>query len=84
MSNAPFRVREPLADDAIASNNHLSELLNTWLCSSGASAIFKNCANCRHMSTEGPAICGLFKATPPVSVIVAGCPSHEDLGEIPF
>ncbi|QIG69558.1 hypothetical protein EVC17_075 [Rhizobium phage RHph_Y1_1] len=84
MSDFPFRVREPLTDDAISSNNHLSELLNKWLCSNGPTAIFKNCANCRHMTTEGPAVCKQFNATPPASVIVAGCPGHEDIGDIPF
>ncbi len=66
------------------SGNELSRLLNTWLTTYGPPTIFKTCQSCKHMSEEGPAYCDLWKVTPPATVIIAACPSHQDKEEIPF
>lgn len=67
------------------SGQALAEALNAWLTGYGPSAIYKNCENCVHMA-EGnvPAFCSKYQMTPPASVIVAGCPAHQDKEEIPF
>ena len=67
-----------------ASSYDLSGLLNKWLRTHGPSEIFQTCENCRHMSEQGPAFCALYQMTPPASVIVGGCPSHDDKHEVPF
>lgn len=67
-----------------ATGHALSVALNKWFTESGPSAIYRNCDNCRHMVEDGPAMCTLFNATPPASVIVVGCPSHDDKEQIPF
>lgn len=81
--SSKFETRKgPGADGA---NQQLSELLNTWLTTQGPSPIFRTCASCRHMSAGGaPAFCNRYGMTPPVDVILAGCPSHEDSEDIPF
>ena len=63
--------------------NKLSLKVTSFLNDAG---FFQNCYNCQHW-LEGPPhnrqqICGLFKARPPTSVIVAGCSEHTD--NIPF
>lgn len=77
-----FRIREG-AGSAPASTA-LSQLLNAWLTDFGPSDIYRTCGNCKHMAQEGPASCTLYQMTPPVAVILSGCPSHEDIEEIPF
>lgn len=77
-----FKIREG-AGSAPASAS-LSQLLNDWLTNFGPSDIYRTCGNCKHMRQEGPAFCGLYQMTPPVGVVIAGCPSHEDVEEIPF
>ena len=44
---------------------------------------FCNCINCRHFKEEIE-LCNLANSRPPASVIAYGCPSHEDIEEIPF
>lgn len=66
------------------SGNALAEALNKWFVETGPSNLYKNCDNCRHMVEGGPAFCTKFNATPPASVIVVGCPDHDDKEEIPF
>ncbi len=62
----------------------LAGSLNNWFTRWGPSTIFKNCDNCKHMVENGPAFCALYQMTPPASVIVSGCPQHDDKEEIPF
>lgn len=82
---SPFQVREAMCAAVQDSNNMLSTLINEWLVTAGPSALFKNCANCSHMDPNGaPPRCTKFNATPPASVIVAGCPEHVDAEDIPF
>lgn len=64
--------------------NALSESLNKWMTDFGPSVLFKTCENCKHMSEQGPAFCSLWNVTPPASVILSACPSHQDKEEIPF
>ena len=67
------------------SNMALSKALNDWFTEYGPTAIFKSCANCKHMDPNvAPPLCQKFGATPPASIIVAGCPAHEDAEDIPF
>lgn len=79
-----YHLRDESSEDAVASNEMLSGLINEWLTSGGPSAIFRTCENCEHMQQEGPAFCKLYQMTPPVAVIIAGCPSHADCNQIPF
>lgn len=82
MSQQDFKVRQgPGADHA---SYALGEALNKWFSAYGPGSIFANCENCKHMAEQGPAFCTLYKTTPPVAVIMAGCPSHEDKEDIPF
>lgn len=83
MSNpvARLRVNTVTVDNA---SQALADSLNRWFEGYGPNAIFKSCANCRHMSEEGPAFCSKFKATPPASVIIVGCPEHDDNEDVPF
>lgn len=84
MSN-PFQIREAMCSAVRDSNNRLSSLINEWLTAAGPNALFKTCANCTHMDPNAsPPRCNKFNATPPASVIVAGCPAHEDAEDIPF
>lgn len=62
----------------------LGEALNKWFSSYGPSDIFKTCENCKFMTETGAAFCKLYNMTPPVSVIIAACPSHDDKSETPF
>lgn len=64
--------------------NSLANALNKWMTDYGPSIMYRNCDNCRHMNEDGPAHCSLWKLTPPASVIVSGCPSHDDKEDIPF
>lgn len=83
MNSEPFKVREGLGADL--ANRDLSNLLNTWLRNHGPNPIFRTCASCRNMAqAPNAAFCSLFNATPPVDVILAGCPSYVDNCEIPF
>jgi len=79
-----FPVRETVCYETQQSNHALSELLNTWLTNHGPSAIFRTCDSCKFMSQEGPTFCQLYNMTPPVKVVLSGCPSHQDNSEIPF
>ena len=65
-------------------SNQLAEALNTWLTTYGPPVIFKTCVSCKHMAEEGPAYCSLWNVTPPASVVIGACPSHQDKEEIPF
>lgn len=77
-----YRVRTGLgSEDA---SNALGQALNQWLQNYGPSEIYKTCENCRHMTEQGPAFCALYQVTPPVAVIIAGCPSHDDKEDVPF
>lgn len=71
------------ADEA---SNALGEALNNWFEKFGATAIFKSCANCSAMVNDNatPAYCSKYNMTPPVAVIMTGCPNHVDAEEIPF
>lgn len=62
----------------------LGKALNDWFEEFGPSPIFKSCANCSHMAQVGPVFCGLYATTPPIDVVMKGCPSHNDAEEIPF
>lgn len=77
-----YQVRKSPGSDP--SSAALGELLNEWLTKWGPSEIYRTCENCKFMSEQGPAFCGLYQMTPPASVIVAGCPSHDDKQDIPF
>lgn len=44
---------------------------------------FKNCLNCTNFNLKTE-ICKLANQRPPAKVIVYGCPSHDDVGVIPF
>ena len=77
-----FKVRT--GEGSIPASRDLSVALNQWFEKHGPGGIFTTCENCKHMTTSGPAFCGLYQMTPPAAVIVAGCPSHEDIEEIPF
>lgn len=81
-----FMIRTARCTAVDDSNQHLGQLINAWLSEAGPNAIFKNCGNCTHMQKQGPAVCGKFNMTPPVEVILAGCPEHDDEAEdeIPF
>lgn len=78
---AQMRTGTVTVDEA---GNALADALNTWLTSYGPSTIFKNCDNCRHMTENGPAFCSKYGMVPPASVIVVGCPAHDDKEDIPF
>lgn len=65
-------------------SNQLADALNNWLITYGPPVIFKTCQSCKHMVETGPAYCALWQVTPPVEVIIAACPSHQDKEEIPF
>ena len=80
--SSKFRVRA--GEGSHAASHALSALLNQWFSNYGPSDVYVTCGNCKHMTEQGPAFCSLYNMTPPVSVIVAGCPSHEDKEEIPF
>lgn len=71
------------ADEA---SNALSVALNNWFTEFGPVPIFKSCANCAHMVNDNqtPTYCNKYNMTPPVAVVVAGCPAHVDSEEIPF
>lgn len=69
-------VRE--AGDALAGK------LNDWFSEFGPGAVFKSCANCKHMDPDAPPLCKRYGMTPPAKVIVVGCEQHEDSEEIPF
>ena len=71
----------PGSEDA---SRDLSQALVDWMQKHGPSPLFKSCGNCVSMRKEGPAFCQLYQQTPPVDVILAGCPSHNDEAEIPF
>jgi hypothetical protein len=77
-----FQVRKGPGGDA--ASHALGDALNRWFSDYGPADIYQNCGNCLHMNREGPAFCKLYNTTPPVDVILAGCPSHQDDDEIPF
>jgi hypothetical protein len=82
-TSPPIRVRTD--EGADPSNRMLSKALQNWLTTYGPNGIFKTCGNCRHMAKAGaPTFCNLYQITPPVEVVIHGCPSHEDEDEIPF
>lgn len=82
MHDARMRTGTKTVEDT---GNALAESLNKWLTDYGPSSIYKNCDNCRHMSeAPNPAFCSKYGMTPPASVIVIGCPSHDDKEDIPF
>jgi len=81
MTKARIREEGTTTGDA---NAALGKALNEWFTTHGPDAIFKSCGNCKHMAQAGPAFCGLYNTTPPVAVIIAGCPSHDDMEVIPF
>lgn len=62
----------------------LSGKLNEWLERSGPNGLFRTCGSCRQMQRTGPAHCLMFRATPPIDVILAGCDRHEDEAVAPF
>lgn len=80
----PYELRKNGIFEADAASQALGEALNRWLTDFGPSPIFRTCQSCKHMQTGGPAFCNKYKMTPPVEVILAGCPAHEDQSEIPF
>lgn len=78
----PYPVRQGAGgDDASMS---LSRALNSWMEEFGPNGLFKTCGNCKYMVKQGPAFCNLYQMTPPVEVVIASCPSHDDEHEIPF
>lgn len=79
--NQKFRAREGAgsADASFA----LSLALTDWIGNFGGDLV-RHCGNCKHMATEGAAVCSLYRLTPPIAVIMKGCPSHEDAHETPF
>lgn len=83
MSNPVARMRTGTVTIDEASNA-LANALNDWFVGYGPSVVYKNCDNCRHMTEDGPAFCSKYGATPPASVIVVGCPDHDDKEDIPF
>lgn len=44
---------------------------------------FQSCINCKNFN-EPDELCILFKARPPAKVIVFGCSSYDDIGDVPF
>lgn len=44
---------------------------------------FQSCINCKNFS-EPDELCLLYEQRPPVRVLVFGCPSYDDIGDIPF
>lgn len=46
--------------------------------------VFQSCLNCIHFRESAGEICGLYKARPPARIIAFGCPSYDDVDEIPF
>ena len=44
---------------------------------------FQSCINCKNFN-EPDELCILYKMKPPVRVLVFGCDSYEDVGDIPF
>ncbi|QJD54361.1 hypothetical protein [Aminobacter phage Erebus] len=79
-----FSIRETVTQTTQKANADLGELFNKWFKAHGPDAIFRTCNTCKHMPQNAPAHCALYQMTPPASVIIAGCPSHEDAEEIPF
>lgn len=53
--------------------------LNGWFIKHGPTAIYKTCATCQFMKQTGAAFCEKYNATPPVSVIMTGCPEYRDV-----
>ena len=45
--------------------------------------LYKSCLNCNQFN-EQKELCGLANQRPPARVIAYGCPSWEDVDEIPF
>lgn len=44
---------------------------------------FQSCINCKNFN-EPDEICILYSKRPPAKVIVFGCSSYDDIGDIPF
>ena len=44
---------------------------------------FQSCLNCKNFN-EPDELCILYKMRPPAKIIVFGCPSYDDIGDIPF
>ena len=44
---------------------------------------YRNCLNCNNWDYSHD-ICGFYKSKPPTEVIVYGCETYSDNGDIPF
>lgn len=77
-----YQVRQGPGSDLASMD--LSKALNEWMEKHGPEGLYRTCANCRFMEREQAAFCHKFRLTPPVVVIMAGCPEHDDDCEVPF
>lgn len=81
-SRMSYNVRT--GEGCMESSKDLSIALNQWMQTHGPVGLFKTCATCRHMERTGPAKCHKYGVTPPVDVIMRGCPAYDDESDIPF
>lgn len=66
--------------DSSAVNKHasaMSEMMSEWLNSVDPVDIWPTCETCSKMGKDSRT-CELFKAQPPVRVVVRGCDKYED------
>lgn len=66
---------EPIAD--------LVHAVTKWRNTLDPVAIWPSCASC-HFLMKDDRTCEVFKAQPPVSVVVKGCARYSDKLEIPY
>lgn len=76
-----MRMSVPSVD---AFGNDLARALSKVLTEHGPEIVFQTCGSCKHMKEDGPAFCTKYNMTPPCSVILSGCPAHDDKEDIPF
>lgn len=63
--------------------NDLGNALTAWLERCNVTDLYRTCATCRNMETNGSR-CLKFDRVPPATVIVVGCDSYVDFEDVPF
>lgn len=61
----------------------LSEALGGWLSGLEVHNLFRTCLTCSNLATDDRT-CSIFNKQPPVRIVLTGCDSYIDSGEIPF
>lgn len=72
-----------IGGEAYQSIQTLNVMVEDWALKN-ADRIKRSCASCTYANREGPFKCSVYNVTPPLDVIMNGCPSYSDNDDIPF